>query len=175
MSGSTETDAPGEVLRIEGRVGLRFVRRYPHPIERVWAAITESENIRAWLPCDMIGERRAGAEIMLPFGPAQVEKYGMVETVISGRIDVWEPPRVFQWFWGGDLLRFVLSETDGGTILRFTTWLERSDPAVLVGTASGYHLCLGELRSLLDVGRTTPLTDQDDRIGALEAEYAAQV
>ncbi|HET9649714.1 MAG TPA: SRPBCC domain-containing protein [Microlunatus sp.] len=175
MGGSTHTDALGEVLRMDGRVGLRFVRRYAHPIERVWAAITESEHIRAWLPCDMIGERRAGADILLPFGAAQVQKYDMAEPAISGRIEVWEPPAVFQWFWGGDLLRFELTETDGGTTLRFTTWLEQSDPALLVATASGYHLCLGELRSLLDRGRTTPLTEQDHQVRALEAEYAARV
>ena len=70
----------GEVLRDGERVGLRFVRRFAHPVERVWAAITESDQLRFWMPCDIVGERRAGADVTLPFWPAAVEKYQLEET-----------------------------------------------------------------------------------------------
>ena len=70
----------GEVLRDGERVGLRFVRRFAHPVERVWSAITESDQLQFWMPCDIVGERRAGADIKLPFWPAQVEKYQLEET-----------------------------------------------------------------------------------------------
>ena len=56
------TDADlGELVRDGERVGLRFVRVYPHPVERVWRALTESDQLRYWLPCDIVGERRPGA------------------------------------------------------------------------------------------------------------------
>ena len=73
----------GEVLRDGERVGLRFVRRFAHPVERVWSAITESDQLQFWMPCDIVGERRAGADITLPFWPAQVEKYQLKETALS--------------------------------------------------------------------------------------------
>ena len=87
----------GEVLRDGERVGLRFVRRFAHPVERVWAALTESDQLQFWMPCDIVGERRAGADITLPFWPAQVEKYQLEETTLTGRIERWDPPTVFQW------------------------------------------------------------------------------
>ncbi len=100
----------GEVLHDGVRIGLRYVRRFDHPVERVWSAITESEQLRFWMPCDIVGERRAGADIKLPFWPAAVEKYQLEETALSGRIEVWDPPTVFQWSWSGDILRFELAK-----------------------------------------------------------------
>lgn len=29
---------------------LRFARRYPHPIEKVWAALTEPAQMSRWFP-----------------------------------------------------------------------------------------------------------------------------
>jgi hypothetical protein len=45
----------GEVLRDGERIGLRFVRRFAHPLERVWSAITESDQLQFWMPCDIVG------------------------------------------------------------------------------------------------------------------------
>ena len=158
------------------RTGLRFVRRFDHPVERVWSAITESEDLRAWLPCDIVGERRAGAEIRLPFWPAQVEKYEIDEPVLTGRIEVWDPPRLFQWTWGGDVLRFeVEPEGESSTVLRFTTWLETADPESTVSTAAGYHICFQVLRTWLDTGTATPLAEADGLVAELEPAYTRLV
>ena len=32
---------PGTYVEIDGRPAVRFVRMYPQPVERVWAAIAE--------------------------------------------------------------------------------------------------------------------------------------
>jgi uncharacterized protein YndB with AHSA1/START domain len=162
----------GEVLRDGERVGLRFVRRFAHPVERVWAAITESEQLRFWMPCDIVGDRRAGADITLPFWPAQVEKYQLEETTLTGRIEAWEPPAVFQWTWGGDILRFELKRSNGGTTMTFTTWLESPDPDGAAGAAGGYHICLRALQLLLDTGSAPPLVESDEDARRLESEYA---
>ncbi|HEX8073920.1 MAG TPA: SRPBCC domain-containing protein [Thermoleophilaceae bacterium] len=42
MNGTLET--------IDGRPALRFERRLPHSVERVWRAITEPEELKAWFP-----------------------------------------------------------------------------------------------------------------------------
>ncbi len=49
---------------------------------------------------------------------------------------------MFQWTWGGDILRFELSRTDGGTTMTFTTWLESADLDGASDAAGGYHVCL---------------------------------
>jgi uncharacterized protein YndB with AHSA1/START domain len=142
----------GEVLRDGDRVGLRYVRELAHPVEKVWRAITASEGLRHWMPCDIVGERRTGAAVELPFWPGFAEKYGIEEPVLPGRIVTWEPPRLFEWTWGGDALRFELEPTDDGTRLTFTTWPESPDPDQLANTAGGYHVCLDQLARFLATG-----------------------
>lgn len=85
--------AMATLLEADGRVALRFVRRFAHPPEKVWRAITESEHLQHWLPCDIVGERAEGAGVELPFWPAHVEAYGLDMTPsLSGEIQVWQPP-----------------------------------------------------------------------------------
>jgi uncharacterized protein YndB with AHSA1/START domain len=163
--------AVGEVVREEGRVGLRFERHYPHPIERVWSAITESEHVRHWMPCDLVGERREGAEITLPFGRDEVEKYNITEPVLTGRIEIWQPTSVFQWTWDKDVLRFELSPAENGTRLVFTTWPESQDLEALADSAGGYHLCLAELAVLLDGEVVPSVTDIDTIAFGFEKTY----
>ncbi len=40
----------GTYVEHEGRPAVRFVRRYPHPAERVWAAVSEPAELRHWFP-----------------------------------------------------------------------------------------------------------------------------
>ncbi|WP_344805285.1 SRPBCC domain-containing protein [Microlunatus ginsengisoli] len=171
---STEHDPGdlGRVIRDGGRTGLRFVRHYPHPIARVWRAITDSTQLRAWLPCDIVGERAQGAEIACEFWPAHVAKYSIPDPVLTGEIQVWEPPRIFQWTWGGDILRFELEpDAVSRTTLTFTTWLIETGAEGAANTAAGYHVCLTALDALL-AGKPISITDSDDLVTQLEATYA---
>jgi uncharacterized protein YndB with AHSA1/START domain len=147
------------VLRDGDRLGLRYHRRLAHRPEKVWRAITESEHLRHWMPCDIVGERRAGADVELPFWPDHVEKYEIDEPVLAGRINVWEPPHTFEWAWGGDVLLFELAPVDEGTDLTFTTWFADSDGQAASNAAGGYHVCLDHLARLLDGETTLSLTD----------------
>ena len=176
MTSLTNDEAPmGEVLHEDERVGLRFVRRFAHPVERVWSALTESDQLQFWMPCDIVGERRAGAEIKLPFWPAQIAKYQLEETNINGRIEVWDPPAVFQWTWGGDTLRFELNRTNEGTTMIFTTWLEPPDLAGASDAAGGYHVCLNHLRMLLETGSAPSLVESDEAARRLQPVYAKRL
>lgn len=141
----------GTVLREHGRTGLRYVRDLAHPPERVWAAITASEHLSAWLPCDIVGERRAGAQVRLPFWQEVVDVHALTETTYDGEILEFDPPRRFVWTWGDDRLSFTLDATDGGTRLIFETWLGDA-PVPAHRTAAGWHVCLGLLGELLDTG-----------------------
>jgi len=170
----SEAAARGELIHEGERPGLRYRRRYLHPIERVWRAITESDQLRYWMPCDIVGERTAGAAITLPFWPGHVEKYAIDEPTLTGRIELWEPPHRFGWTWGGDLLIFELTAVDGSTELIFTTWPEDPDLAGIVSSAGGYHLCLAELTLLLDSGSAPPMTEVDEIAFRLTEAYGQQ-
>ena len=127
----------GELIRDGDRVGLRFLRIYPHPVDRIWRALTESDQLRGWMPCDIVGERRQGAAIRLPFWSGHVEKYAIDEPVLTGEISVWQPPTRFGWSWGGDELLWELAAVEGGTELTFTTWPADPDLAGVVSSAGG--------------------------------------
>lgn len=156
-----DNQAMGEVLRSDGRWGLRYERRLTHRPEKVWRALTESAHLRHWLPCDIVGERREGAPLELPFWPAQVAKYGIEEPALHGEIRTWDPPRRFVWTWDGDLLDWELTGAGDGTLLTFTTWFGEDDAATAAGAGAGYHVCLDHLAELLDTGAVAPLVDAD--------------
>jgi uncharacterized protein YndB with AHSA1/START domain len=173
----------GEVLRDSGRTGLRYVRQLPHPRDRVWRAITESDHLRHWFPADIVGERRAGAQVSMPFWPetfahsaADLEAAGidLADPALPGEILSWEPPRLFVLVWGNsegedDLLRFELEPDGDGTRLVFTTWLGEPGPSGHAGTGAGYHVCLDALERLLDVGHAASPAAHDT--GDLQQRY----
>lgn len=181
---TTTSDRLGTVLRDGGTVGLRYVRRLDHGRDKVWRALTESDHLRHWLPCDIVGERVAGAELTLPFWPDHVEEYGIEPASVPGRLHVWDPPRVFEWSWDTDRLRFELTaEGDGATTLTLTVWISDprghgvdGSPDDATGTASaaaGYHVCLDHLEVLLDTGSAGPLAGADS--DTLQDQYRAMV
>ena len=53
--------------REDGRWTLTFVRRSPHPVEKVWRAITEPEHLAVWFPTTIDGERSAGSPLSFSF------------------------------------------------------------------------------------------------------------
>lgn len=127
------------------------------------------------MPRDIVGERRAGAEISLPFWPAHVAKYDLANATETGRIEAWDPPRLFSWTWGGDLLVFELKPRTDGTTLTFTTWFASPDADGAADAAGGYHVCLDHLRTLLDTGSATPLADADVEARRWEPAYAERL
>ncbi len=175
------SDRLGDVFRDRDRWTLRFERDLRHPPERVWTALTSSEDLRSWFPCDLVGERRAGAPLRLPFWSEHIElyeeKYAIEAPELTGTIRVWDPVSTFEWSWDVDVLRFELSPIPGGTRLVFTTWLALLGDEPLDGpvadTGAGYHLCLDELEAVLDVGKAGPIDDSP--VGHLLPLYASMI
>ena len=77
--------------------GVEFVRHLPHAPEKVWRALTESEHLAHWFPTDIVGERRVGAALELPFWPKNVERWKIEQPVTHGELVTWEPPTLFEW------------------------------------------------------------------------------
>ena len=77
------TLADGPVLRLE--------RRYPHPVQRVWRALTDPEELAQWFP--------SGEPLAITHA---------------------EAPRMLAATWYGDLVRFELRAEGEGCVLTFT-------------------------------------------------------
>lgn len=159
----------GEILAGE-RPALRFVRRFRHRPEKVWRALTQSEHLRHWMPCDLVGAREAGAVLEVPFWPDVVAKYEIAEPVVRGEIRAWEPPRLFEWVWDTDVLRWELEPDGDTTVVTLTVWIDPAG-APAWSAAAGYHVCLDHLRLVLDTGIAPSIAAADP--SAWEERYRA--
>ena len=68
---------------------LRFERLYPRPVETVWSALTEPEQLKDWMGAARV-EPHAGGRIDLMIGGVQP---------MTGRILIWDPPRTLEFSW----------------------------------------------------------------------------
>lgn len=121
-------------LTVEGdRAVLTFERRLPHPIESVWAAITDPVQRRAWLGETTIDGREGGAIEMVPTGPPLPPD----QKRMTGRILIWDPPHVLEHEWKQSVVedgvvRYELQADGDATLLRFT------HRGLGVGNATGF-------------------------------------
>ncbi len=151
----------GEILHDGDTIGLRFERRLAHRPDRVWRALTESDQLRHWMPADIVGARREGVEVEVRFWPDVAEKYEIVDRTMPGRILTWDPPRTFSWQWDRDTLIFELHpDGDDATRLVFTTWVVDTTAGVDL-TADGYHVCLDLLVALVDTDDPAPFVSHE--------------
>ncbi|MGN9786168.1 SRPBCC family protein [Nonomuraea sp. ZG12] len=130
-------------IRPDGRTILHLERRLPHPLDKVWRAITQPEHLKHWFPAEMT---IAGDRVSYEFGP-------------DGRVTELDPPRVFAHTWGDDELRWEVRPDGDGSVLVLThTFGDRFGAASF---AAGWHTCVAALLALLDDRRpTTPDTAQ---------------
>ena len=127
--------------RSDGRWELRYVRMLPHSPERVWRALTEDEELAAWFPSTIEGERKAGAPLTFRFDGEGAETQ-------TGEMLAYDPPRLLELTWGEDVLRFELTPVDGGTELVLVDTFDEQGKAARDG--AGWHECLDRLPAVLD-------------------------
>lgn len=101
-----------ELARFIDRFTVEYVRVYPHPIERVWRAITVPVEFAAWFIRGDVQPHPGGA---YRFGPEN-------STDFAGPVLAVEPPRLIRF--GGPTddrgyFQYELSEVAGGTRMRF--------------------------------------------------------
>jgi uncharacterized protein YndB with AHSA1/START domain len=137
---------------------LRFERRLPYPVERVWRAITDPEDLRNWFPGVPRFTLEAGAEFVV-----EGDAGG------TGHIREVDPPHVLDFSWNGELLRFELAPDRDGCLLTFTHRL--GDLSLGAQTAAGWDLCLDRLAAQL-AGAPIDQRAALERWPALHERYA---
>jgi uncharacterized protein YndB with AHSA1/START domain len=108
----------GQRLTLEDGPVLRLERHYRHPVERVWRALTDPDEVRHWFP-------------------SEDEPLEVSEEV---------PPRLLAGTWYGDELRFELRPDGDGCILVFTHAFTDRDTAAR--TAAGWDRCFARMDAL---------------------------
>jgi uncharacterized protein YndB with AHSA1/START domain len=164
----------GTLIHVDGKPALRFERRYPHPMDRVWRAISDPAEMARWFPSNVEGQRAVGADLAF-FDEAQraaAREAGEPTRddgpELHGRVVAYDPPKVFAFTWGPELLRFELVPDGADTRLLFTQIL--SHQSVAARNGSGWHMCLGALDEVLGAGDASDewqdvYTDYLERMG----------
>ena len=128
----TDPVLKGDAIQVE--------RRYDHPIERVWRAVTTPEGLAEWFPAAV----RFEGDIA-DFGDEQ------------GTVLAFEPPHRVAFTWGDDQLQFELRSEGDGTVFVLThTFSDRPGAASF---ASGWEHCL-QVLSLVLAGKPAPEPDR---------------
>jgi len=174
--------ADGTVERDGDRVTFRYERRLRHPIDKVWRAITDPDELQRWSGMRPELDLRVGGDYVT----THMETVRVVDKVL--RVD---PPHLFEHtFWvhvnPSATVRWDLSATDGGTLLVLRHSLTMDDVKNAAGTVgagmspldilarngAGWHHLLDLLTATLDGADTSFSQEAED---ALRERYAAQL
>jgi len=121
---------------------LVLVRELRHPPERVWQALIDPAHLREWAPFDAdasLGTVGAKVNLTTVGAPTLL----VTETTVKQA----DAPRLLEYTWGGNPMRWELEETEsGGT--RLTLWTAINRRFIAMG-AAGWHISFDVLDHLL--------------------------
>jgi uncharacterized protein YndB with AHSA1/START domain len=149
---------------------LVLVRELRHSPEKVRQAITDPAHLREWAPFDADGSLgTAGSTVKLTTVGAPA--LHVTETKVTRA----EAPKLLEYGWGGNDIRWELEPLGAGT--RLTLWHNIDRRYIAMG-AAGWHVALDVLDHLLSgtpIGRTVgPEAMKFSGFQRLHAEYAKQ-
>jgi uncharacterized protein YndB with AHSA1/START domain len=167
------TPSPLADVRVEAagdRWSLVLTRDLRHPVDRVFAALTDPTSLAEWAPfvTDRPLDRPGEVTLTMIDGDVREESAATVTRV--------EPPTLLEYTWGDDLLRWELEPTPAGCrlVLRHTL----ADRDVVSKVTAGWHLCLDVAERLLDGDPIGPIRGEAARAFGwddLDAAYAARL
>ena len=138
-----------QFLTIDGRPTVRVERRFPHPIDKVWRAVTTPEHLAQWFPSPVDIDLRPG-------GPMRFGAFGTSATE-TGTVEAVEPPHRLEFTWGADRLTFELSAEGDDTTFALTHSFDNRSGAS--SFATGWELCLAGLHAVL-AGEPLPAAER---------------
>ncbi len=162
--------ATGADIRKDGEDWtLILVRDLRHPPEKVWQALTDPAQLREWAPFD-------ADRSLATTGPVKLTTVGIPTPQVSETsVTRAEAPRLLEYRWGGNDVRWELQPNGNGT--RLTLW-HHIDRGFISWGAAGWHVCLDVLERLLagqPIGRIVGAEAmQFDGWQRLTSEYARQ-
>lgn len=144
---------------------IRFERRIPAPIDRVWAVLTDPAELARWLAASSV-DLRPGGLIEHDFHPGDAGSH------VHGRILVLQPPTALEYEWRfvgepDSIVRFDLQADGSDTVLTLTHRLLGIPRGA--GYGAGWHAYLD---ALVAVASGRPTADWDARFAAVRGAYS---
>ncbi|MGD9986527.1 SRPBCC family protein [Pseudonocardia sp.] len=121
------------------RWALRLERRYAHPVDTVWRAVTQPVHLAQWFPSAVEVDLRVGGTMTFTFGEGGPH--------LTGEVTALDPPRLLAFTWGEDDMRFELEPDGDGT--RFVLVTTFDDRYGAPSYAAGWDMCLAALSPVL--------------------------
>jgi uncharacterized protein YndB with AHSA1/START domain len=133
--------AAGAKVNKDGdRWTLILVRQLRHQPTMVWQALTDPTQLSQWAPFD-------ADHSLAAVGPVKLSTVGTPTPQIDdSTVKRAEPPKLLEYSWGGNDLRWELEPFDGGT--RLTLW-HNIDRRFIAWGAAGWHVCFDVLDRLI--------------------------
>ena len=131
------------VSRVGDQYDVTFDRFYARPPETVWSALTVPERLADWM----------GVAHIEPFVGGRFNLIQDSAAPMTGRVRVWEPPRILEFSWGNDdapdsVIRYELSPAEGGTRLVFRqSGIQIKRSALML---PGWHWLFDRLGNMLE-------------------------
>jgi uncharacterized protein YndB with AHSA1/START domain len=150
-----------ELCRFPDRFTVEYVRTFPHPIERVWRALTDAKEMSIWAMPATIDLRVGGAYTFMGEQWGEILALDPPRLIKFGKRGIDADPHAL----GENYMQYALEETTGGTRMTFTErWKEGPDYHAFFGddlpggpetpfhpgTLSGWHGMFDDLADLLD-------------------------
>jgi len=143
---------------------LRWERHYEQPVERVWAALSDPEQMDVWwgLPLSVALEPEQGGSATFHWNGGGADQ---------GVVLAYDEPRHLGFSWDTDLQHWRVRPTDDGTagcVVRLTR--SEHDPSHLANQAAAWHNALERLDQHLR-GEELPPALPDPAVPELVAHY----
>lgn len=162
--------APVDAHADGDRWTLVFVRELRHPVETVWAALTDPAQLAAWSPFDADRDLGTTGEATLTMAGGDGSERSRSEIRRAER------PRLLEYTWDTDVLRWELEPTATGT--RLTLRHTVSERSWLPKVAAGWHICLDVAERALDGAPVGRIVGEDGKAHGwqrLHDEYARRI
>jgi len=139
----------GEIIADGETRTVRFERHLPFPPAAVWSALTEPEQLAAWL-AEATFEPHEGGAVSFDFGQGEGDAGG----VCGGSVIVFDPPNVLEYEWDfpnhdHSVVRWELRATDGERATQLTLVHSLLRDTSVRGYSAGWHAHLDQLEGRL--------------------------
>jgi uncharacterized protein YndB with AHSA1/START domain len=121
---------------------LILVREPHHPPERVWQALTDPAHLSEWAPFEANGSLGTLGTNGEAHHGGKAHAAGFQTRVTRA-----DPPKILEYNWGGNNLRWELEAFGGGT--RLTLWTN-IDRRFIFNRCRGWHICFDVLDHLFN-------------------------
>ena len=147
----------------DGVCDMRFERHFAHPVERVWAALTEPDQLKSWF-AEFQGSIAPGSNVKLTWTGGETRDSTVTE---------FDPPRVFAWTWNKEsTVRWELTPEPSGTLFVLTHNLPNASTDELTNTLGGWQEHLAVLADQLN---GAPRAWSAERWRDFKNQYAALI